>query len=198
MYSNRTSFIYGFHGLDETIAYKILNKKENFEKSQNSYDWLGEGVYFWENNLSRAEQYAIEDSKRSDTKIETPFVLGAVIDLGNCLDLLDQKYLKFLKAAYNSLNDAAILEGKPLPENKNFNSGDFDFKKRELDCAVIRHAHRLACSGGESFDTVRAAFWEGEELYPGAAFKEQNHIQIAVLNPDCIKGVFLPREKADK
>ena len=38
-------------------------------------------------------------------------------------------------------------------------------------------------------------FWEGEELYPNAGFKSQNHIQIAVLNPDCIKGIFLPRTK---
>ena len=70
---------------------------------------------------------------------------------------------------------------------------DFDFKKRELDCAVIRWAHTLATNSGQTFDTVRAAFWEGKELYPNAGFKSQNHIQIAVLNPNCIKGIFLPR-----
>ncbi len=85
-------------------------------------------------------------------------MLGALIDLGNCLDLLDQKY---------------------------------------LDCAVIRYAHKLAEKEGTKFDSVRAAFWEGEELYPGAGFKKGNHVQIAVLNPNCIKGVFLPREKQD-
>jgi hypothetical protein len=39
----------------------------------------------------------------------------------------------------------------------------------------------------------RAAFWEGETLYEGAGFRRQNHIQIAVINLECIKGVFLPR-----
>ena len=35
---------------------------------------------------------------RKDSKIKTPFVLGAIIDLGNCLDLLDQKNLDLLKS----------------------------------------------------------------------------------------------------
>ena len=43
-----------------------------------------------------------------------------------------------------------------------------------------------------SFDSVRCAFWEGEELYPGAGFKEKNHIQICVRNHNCIKGYFRP------
>jgi len=34
--------------------------------------------------------------------------------------------------------------------------------------------------------------WEN----PGAGFKEKNHIQICVRNRNCIKGYFLPREKA--
>jgi hypothetical protein len=44
------------------------------------------------------------------------------------------------------------------------------------------------------FDTVRGMFTEGDELYPGAAFYHQSHVQIAVRNPDCIKGVFFPPE----
>lgn len=43
------------------------------------------------------------------------------------------------------------------------------------------------------FDSVRAAFWEGKPLYEGASFKTENHIQLAILNPNCIKGIFLPR-----
>ena len=36
-------------------------------------------------------------------------------------------------------------------------------------------------------------FWEGQKLYPNAGFREKNHIQICVCNPNCIKGYFLPR-----
>ena len=48
-----------------------------------------------------------------------------------------------------------------------------------------------------NFDSVRAAFWEGKELYPNAGFKTQNHIQLSIINPNCIKGIFLPRELVD-
>ena len=41
-------------------------------------------------------------------------------------------------------------------------------------------------------------FWEGADLYPGAGFKEKNHIQIAIINPNCIKGFFLPRQSDSK
>jgi hypothetical protein len=196
MYSSKPSHIFGFHGLDKKAAFDILNQKTDFIHSKNKYDWLGDGVYFWENNYERAIQYAKEDMLRPKSKIKEPFVLGAIIDLGNCLDLLDQKYLDFLQIAYQEMEEALKEEGKVMPTNGTFGDDDFDFKKRELDCAVIRYAHTLARDAGEEFDSVRAAFWEGEHLYPGAAFKQQNHIQVAILNQDCIKGVFLPRKKS--
>ena len=193
MYTRKPSFIYGFHGLDEDIAIKILNKEMDFKSSNNNYDWLGNGIYFWENNFQRAEEYAIEDSKRASSKIKKPFTLGAVIDLGNCFDLLEHQNLEFLKYAYNEFEKSLLEENKTLPKNKAFSFNDFDFKNRELDCAVIRYAHKIAKENGMEFDSVRAGFWEGEPLYSGAGFKEKNHIQLAILNTNCIKGVFLPR-----
>ncbi|WAJ72283.1 hypothetical protein [Catenovulum adriaticum] len=195
MYSSKPAIVYGFHGLDKNTALNILLQEDNFRHSTNKYDWLGSGVYFWENNLERAKQYAIQDSKRKNSSIEKPFVLGAVIELGNCLDLLDQKYNDFLKVAYTQLKQDLEAEGIEIPINKRFSSNDFDFKARELDCAVIRYACALAEDAGEPFDSVRAAFIEGNPLYEGARFYSENHIQLAIINPDCIKGIFLPREK---
>jgi len=197
MYTTRPSFVFGFHGTDKTVAMKILTQETVLVQSENTYDWLGKGTYFWENSYERALQYAKTDMKRSGSKIKEPFVLGAVIDLGNCFDLLDQKYLDFLQLAYEDLKETVKAEknGK-LPQNKKFGIEDFDFRKRELDCAVIRWAHKIAEEQNEKFDTVRAAFQEGKELYPGAGFKKHNHIQIAVINTNSIKGIFLPREKS--
>lgn len=195
MYHAKPSVIYGFHGTDRDIALKILTQEDEFHHSNNDYDWLGEGVYFWENNLERAKQYAEEDSQRSNSKIKTPFVLGAVIELGNCLDLLDQQHIDFLQYAFEQLRNDMLAEGKSLPKNGQFGKNDFDFKKRELDCAVIRYACTLAKKEDMPFDSVRAAFIEGDPVYEGAKFFTGNHIQIAVINPDCIKGVFLPRSK---
>jgi len=195
MYSSKPTIVYGFHGLDKHIAYNILNQKDNFKPSNNSYDWLGDGIYFWENNYTRAKEYAEIAAKRRGSTIKEPFVLGAIIELGNCLDLLDQKYINLLETAYERLKYDLESQNLPMPENSQFGANDFDFKKRELDCAVIRYAHKLAEMQGERFDSVRAAFWEGNEIYPGAGFRKGNHIQIAIRNPDCIKGIFLPRKK---
>jgi hypothetical protein len=194
LYSSKPSYVFGFHGLDETIGKQVLNGETELRHSRNSYDWLGHGVYFWENSLERARQYAIEDSQRKDSKIEKPFVLGAIIDLGNCLDLLDKRCLDFLLLAYQELKLGLEENGNELPVNSSFGVNDFDFKKRELDCTVIRYAVELAKAEGNSFDSVRAAFWEGEALYPNAGLKTHNHIQLSVMNPNCIKGIFLPRD----
>lgn len=197
MYSSKPSYVFGFHGLDKAVGREVLNGKTELRHSKNSYDW-GHGVYFWENSFERAKQYAVEDSKRPKSKIKSPFVLGAIIDLENCLDLLDKQHLDFLAFAYQELANGLKEAGKELPTNTAFGLNDFDFKKRELDCAVIRYAIDIAKLNGIHFDSVRAAFWEGEELYPNAGFKTHNHIQLCIINPDCIKGIFLPREKQAK
>lgn len=41
-------------------------------------------------------------------------------------------------------------------------------------------------------------FWEGAPTYPTSGFREKNHIQISVLNPNCIKGYFIPRIQDNK
>ncbi len=192
MYASK-NFIFGFHGLDEEVGKRILTGETELKPSENNYDWLGHGVYFWEDSLERARQYADESISRKNSKIKKPFVIGAVIDLGNCLDLLDKKWLDFLKTAYDELKIALDEDGAMLPTNSPFGINDLDFKKRELDCAVIRYAVKLAETENNKFDSVRAAFWEGEELYSNAGFKTHNHIQLSIMNMDCIKGIFLPR-----
>ena len=44
------------------------------------------------------------------------------------------------------------------------------------------------------FDSVRGTFEEGNEMYPGAGFREKTHTQVCVRNLNCIKGYFIPRE----
>ena len=69
-----------------------------------------------------------------------------------------------------------------------------DLLNRKLDCAVINAIHEFNAGHGiQEYDSVKAAFWEGEELYETAGFREKNHIQICVRNPQCIIGYFLPR-----
>jgi hypothetical protein len=90
-----------FYSCDKKLAMDVLTGKKNLKKSTNLWDWLGNGVYFWEQNPSRAWEYASENSKGDQfnkTKIETPFVLGAIVGLGICLNLhLTQLDLLFLR-----------------------------------------------------------------------------------------------------
>lgn len=195
MYQNKTSYVFGFHGLDETIGREIVSGLRDLKSSQNSYDWLGNGIYFWENNLSRAQKWAQDQSKRIKSTVLEPFVIGAALDLGCCFDLLEQENLDFLAAQYELMKNELLFNNEPLPQNKPWSANDIDFKNRELDCAVIRYAIQAAKEIGVNYDSVRSAFWEDEELYPTAGFRQYNHVQIAIINPDCIKGVFIPRDK---
>jgi hypothetical protein len=194
MYSSLPHFVLGFHGCDRKVGEAILSGTTPQAKSINTYDWLGHGYYFWENNPERAIRYA-EDMKRNPKqtkgKIKEPFVVGAVIDLGHCLNLIESKSLQVLKSAYTLLEEVAAISGRPLPVNKPASGKPL---LRNLDCAVIETLHQYRKkSGMEAFDSVRGMFAEGKELYPGAGFQEQSHIQICVCNPNCIKGYFRVR-----
>ena len=71
--------------------------------------------------------------------------------------------------------------------------------KRNLDCAVIETIHQFMRDKDKpEFDSVRGVFFEGKDLYENAGFKRNNHIQIAIRNPNCIKGYFIPRELDSK
>lgn len=194
LYSRRSNLVIGFHGCDKSIVEKVLNGEEELIKSQNDYDWLGSGIYFWENNEARALQYAKEIAKRKNTTVKIPAVIGAVIDLGYCMDLTDSVYLDELKDAYEAMSKSFELAGKEMPQNKDIGSST-DKLLRRLDCAVIQMAHTVNEEAGDiPYDSVKGVFWEGKPLYPGAGFAEKNHIQICVRNPNCIKGYFLPRK----
>lgn len=196
LYSHRSQLVLGFHGCDADLAEQVVLGNKMLEKSDHDYDWLGHGIYFWENNVERARQWADENSKRKDSAIKKPGVLGAFIDLGHCLDLTDSESLQLLKESYQALAKTFELTGMPLPENIDpLKVKPKDRILRKLDCAVIESLHELNKNVGlKDFDSVRGVFWEGDDLYPGAGFREKNHIQIAILNTNCIKGFFVPRE----
>ena len=59
----------GFHGLDEEIGKKVLNGRLTLRHSQNSYDWLGHGIYFWESSPERAYQFAEQSSQRQQSTV---------------------------------------------------------------------------------------------------------------------------------
>lgn len=188
LYQRPPSFVLGFHGSDKTIIDAILTGASgHLRKSEGRYEWLGHGIYFWESDPQRGLEWA--QSGHSRKQARDPDVVGAVIDLGNCLDLTTRIGLDEVAAAFKTLKDVYRLEVKPLPSNQ----GGVDRFRRELDCQVIQALHRYRIDKGLApYDSVRAPFPEDRELYEGAGFRLRNHIQIAVINTDCIKGYFRP------
>lgn len=186
-----TSFILGYHGCDAATGEKVLAGQTTLNVSNQQYDWLGPGVYFWEADPKRAWDWA--KWKVSKGHYTTPFVVGAIIDLGSCLDLMSRRSLETLVDAYASLKETHALDPLlgPLPVNRKAHSRDEDNLLRYLDCAVIRRLHGAMDDAGEPFETVRGLFTEGQELFPGSCFFTKTHVQIAVRFPDNnIKGYF--------
>lgn len=184
MHRLTSSFVLGYHGCDRAIGERLLQGEE-FLPSNNDYDWLGPGVYFWEANPRRGYQFAVEAAHRAGSSIADPFVVGAIVDLGLCLDLTTARGIALMQAAFESLQNSAASVQKALPVNSP------DFLRRNLDCAVVRRLHSiLAKSPAGPVDTVKGVFTEGAPAYPGAGFLEKTHIQIAVCHHSCIKGVF--------
>ena len=183
------SLVLGYHGCDQAVASKVVNGREQQIRSTNEYDWLGSGLYFWEDSCARAQKWAQEEARKKDGKVKTPAVLGAIIDLGNCLNLIDAEHLELVKVAHKAYLELCKISGlKPA-----VNQGK-DLRARYLDKAVFETLHQLRQrEKKEPFASVRAFFVEGEPLYENAGLHSLDHIQICVRDPRCIIGYFLPR-----
>jgi hypothetical protein len=182
--------VVGYHGCDRSVAEQVLLDGGALTPSDNDYDWLGKGVYFWEHGPKRAREFA--EWKHARGEIGEPFVLGAYIQLGRCFDLTDTAATGSLGAWYDLLAQELASKGRSLPENRAAGREDFDLVLRRLDCAVLNFALSELESLGLGHDTVRGVFTEGAPAYPGARICSKTHVQIAVRNSDCIVGYFRP------
>ena len=110
--------------------------KDDLLPSRNRWDWLGHGIYFWEENPMRAMEYAEESSAGKQfnrVPIKNPFVLGAIIELGYCLNLVETQSLGIVKAAYKGLKRVSEEAQDKMPKNKG--------NSKALDCAVFQYIH---------------------------------------------------------
>lgn len=177
-----SSIVVGYHGCSLETALKLLGGSD-FLASEEPYDWLGHGIYLWEDDPLRAWQWAFD--KPASRK--SPSIVGAVLMRGRCLDLTTQAGIRAVNSAYEGLKEIHAITGQPLPAN-----GGRDFGVRLLDCAVINHLHRAHAKVFplQPYQTVRALFIEGEPLYPNAGFHAKTHTQICVRDSSSILGIF--------
>ncbi len=177
-------YVFGYHGCDAAMAKRLAVGEADLFESDSEFEWLGHGIYFWEDSPDRALRWANE--KLREGTIKHPAVIGAIIDLGNCLNLVDTHFIALVKEAYEMYRDTMSETGQKMPVNSGVGN-----KARALDCAVIESLHQYRPD--TPFQTVRSFFLEGKPLYDDAGFRELDHVQICVRSRKQIKGYFLPR-----
>ncbi len=123
--------VVGYHGCDSAVASRLLSG-EPFRESENDYDWLGRGIYFWEFGCDRATRFAERQQKAG--KVKSPSVVGALIQLGRCFDLMDTRFTVELRVAFEVFQKSMKDLHHDLPRNAGSTP---DLKARKLDCAVL-------------------------------------------------------------
>ncbi len=178
--SGNDRIVEGFHGISIQRAESAIVNQQ-LAASHNPWDWLGDGTYFWEENMNRGIDWAMKKYGSNAA------VIRANIRLGRCLDLFDSKWTPVLQVAYQRLEESYSVRGEPLPVNRGGN--------HSLDRQVINSV----CEESYEIDTVRGPFVEGLETFPGSLLPNLTHVQIAVRNPSVIMGrlelVYPFREK---
>lgn len=49
--------VIAYHGCDAEVAAAVLGGETTLQTSENDYDWLGRGIYFWEFGADRAFRF---------------------------------------------------------------------------------------------------------------------------------------------
>jgi hypothetical protein len=154
----------GYHGTSVEAAERILSS--GFEISRNEYDWLGDGAYFFQDAPLRAWEWA---RKRFG---DDAAVVGAEIDLTGCIDLVDVRWQTHISRAYKRYREMLESRDELLPGQT---AG-----AHRLDRHVINYLADLLVDERVEVTSVRAAFSEGEPLFPDSALLDRSHVQIAV------------------
>jgi len=59
IYQHVPGLVLGFHGCDKEVGEALLRSPNgHLDASANAWDWLGSGIYFWENDPKRALEFA--------------------------------------------------------------------------------------------------------------------------------------------
>lgn len=175
----RPLFVNGYHGTRASNLGAILS--HGFQLSRNSYDWLGNGIYFWQDAPQRAKEWTEQSLRMQGLASVEPVVLKARLKLSNCIDLLDVGWRDvvteaagdFLKSVEQKIGSRIVL--------RNSTSG-----RHELDCAFFNYFVGWLRLQKIEVGAIRAAIAEGEPILPGSPIRFRSHVQIAVLNPALI------------
>jgi hypothetical protein len=179
--------VYGYHGTNLERAESIL--REGFTASSNDYDWLGEGIYFWQDAPEKAWLWAKKKHHQNSAVIRAEIT----INIDFTIDLFDSfpenAYLMSLKQAYEHFRH--LLSTTDLIKQKGGYHG--------LDKLIIDYVANILIPElqGKHIQVIRSVFIEGEPIFPSlgknekSAFHDESHVQIAVKDSSVIGNFYL-------
>lgn len=191
--------VLGYHGCDVTVRDRLVKGSlSHLTPSANKYDWLGGGVYFFEGDAERALDFAqasCDHPKKHFTAkpIVKPSVVGAVLCVSRCWDMTTLKGRRMYAVALAELRAAQAALDRPMPVNESTGADDHDTLLRRLDCAVFNIGHQMWEQQHQAaIQLMRAAFYQGKRVTDTSEFRTGTHIQLALRDPTCVLGWFLP------
>lgn len=198
---NDGALVIAYHGCDVTVRDRLIRGTlRQLTPSANRYDWLGNGVYFFEGDAERALSFATSarDSPSkllSSRPVVNPAVVGCVFCVSRWWDMTTLEGRRNYVNALAGLEKAQEVLGRPMPINEPAGgSGEFSLLRR-LDCAVFNFGHLSRRQQGlTSYQAVRAAFYQGQPVAHTSEFRAGTHLQIALRDPRCVLGWFLPED----
>jgi hypothetical protein len=190
--------ITGYHGTSRTNANRILAKLDSFKPSANDGDWLGYGVYFWEDAPVRAKIWA-----QHRFPLEPIEVLSASVDLTFSLDLFDVTTHRELRRAYVDFVDFEYRSGlrTTQPElrvevGRAFTSDDRTSNPllrkpvhNYRDRAFIDWYISVLKARKYNVTSVRGVFLSGHAVCRDSYLFDWSHSQISVIDPGVLSDV---------
>jgi hypothetical protein len=159
-----SEMVVGHHGTSRQIASQVLSR--GFLTSKNAYDWLGDGVYFWQNAPLRALNWATRTFAADGVVIE------ADIEVSGFINLLDTEWMSWLAEVHDQYLFEVKKKGQTPPLQTE--------RAHRLDREVINFGIEILEENGHSVRGVIGSFREGRPVFPNSALYSESHVQIAV------------------
>ena len=177
----------GYHATSVRAARRILAGAP-FRLSRNRYDWLGDGVYFWEAAPERAWEWTQQPRVKARLGTQVA-VIGARIHLDRCMDFHDTVWHKPLRDVYEYLRERYERTQRALPQQTAWGKHGWD---REVINQLVLMTYRIT---GVEIGAVRASFREpgDEPIFGDSALYQGAHVQIAVRDQRLIEERWLAR-----
>ena len=185
-----------YHGTTYTAALAVLSGQSPFHPSTKPDDWLGHGIYFFEESLALAVDWAFGRVARNARQglFDSPVVIAADIDLSHCLDLCSADHVANLRHIYQALPRPVRAQHAPIlhtAAGHPVTVGDLPMSAaawtfNSTDTTAIDALVRDLKQNGTPITSKRAAFVDGTQLYTNSYLFDRSQVQIAVLDQTVI------------